>query len=76
MKLAYTYTEAGELLGVHKDTIRALVDSGDLLPFEVTNARTLRVSAAELDRFIAAREEAQRNKYQHLTLGNTARNSA
>lgn len=76
---AHTYDQAAEQLGVSVETIRQLVSKGELLAFSVTShahATSKRISDIELDRFIAAREEAQRQKHGHLTLGNTARNSA
>ncbi|MCP2015649.1 excisionase family DNA binding protein [Deinococcus sp. HSC-46F16] len=79
MTLAYTYEEAAQQLRCDKKLIRELVASGELVAFTVSShrdARSVRISRAELERFIATREEAQRTRFGDLTLGNTARNSA
>ncbi|WP_412027048.1 helix-turn-helix domain-containing protein [Deinococcus yunweiensis] len=76
---AHTYDQAAEQLGVSGETIRQLVNAGELLPFYVTShahGRAVRISDIELDRFIAAREDAQRQKHAHLTFGNTAQSRA
>ncbi|MBB5234433.1 helix-turn-helix domain-containing protein [Deinococcus budaensis] len=79
MKLAYTYDEAAAQLGCQKDLVRDLVASGDLQAFTVSpkpDARSKRISHAELTRFIAAREDAERRKFAGLTLSSNARQSA
>lgn len=79
MKLAYSYDEVAAQLGCDKKLVRQLVTDGDLTAFTVSShpeARTLRISHSELTRFIAAREDAQRQKLAHLTLSPAARNSA
>ncbi|MFK7601856.1 excisionase family DNA-binding protein [Deinococcus sp. SM5_A1] len=76
---AYPYDEAAEQLGVSKDLIRQLVADGELLAFTVTSnpdARSKRISGNELDRFIAMREETQRQKCSSISLGDTAQNRA
>lgn len=79
MKLAYSYEEAAEQLSVEKQTVRRLVAEGDLVAFTVSNkadARTKRISHAELTRFIAAREEQEQLKFAGLTLSSKSRQSA
>lgn len=70
MKLAYNYDEVAEQLGCDKKLIRQLVADGELIAFTVSShpeARTLRISHSELTRFIAAREDAQRQKLARIT---------
>lgn len=72
VRLAYTYDEAAEQLGVGKLLIRSLVDSGELIAICISShedARSKRISHHELTRFIAAREALQRHKFAGLTLG-------
>ncbi|GGK11287.1 hypothetical protein GCM10008955_00670 [Deinococcus malanensis] len=76
---AHTFDQAAEHLGVSRETIRQLVHAGELLCFTVTShvdARSKRISDAELDRYIAKREDAERQKHGHLHPSTTAHNNA
>ncbi|MFC6592377.1 excisionase family DNA-binding protein [Deinococcus lacus] len=71
MKKAYTYEEAAAQLGVEKSLIRQLVADGELVAFTVSadpNARSHRISDAELDRFIATREGRQAQRFADIAL--------
>ena len=52
-RLTYNYAEAAEALGVHPDTVRAMVQRGDIRVVPFVGRRVL-IAKAEIDRLLRA----------------------
>lgn len=58
-RLSYRPGEVAQVLGCSRDTVFRLLAAGKLRSFRINTARF--VSAAELERFVREREEAESN---------------
>lgn len=67
--LALTPAQAGQLLGISRSKIYALIGDGLLLAFPIFPGGPIRVARTDLDTYVAARQrEGQQALTTHLTL--------